>query len=181
MLQSKVLLLSTTILLATTCLAAEQRIEPGVGVDAFSLPDAFDLADQAQGTASVMEELLALPHGHLRPAYVYNPEDQAGQVTAHFRNPNTRFMEVERGGRDEAAIYASPWIVRRPHEQGDQQGVLFFEIDRRGRVSPTIHAGFREGVLSNYGENFWHFLNRHATRSYSHLVHEHGPLHLVAL
>ena len=121
----------------------------------------------------MMEELLDIPHGHLRPAYVYHPE-QDTSILQHLDNPLSRFMEIWTGSNEDGSIFASRWIVTTLDSRSPRRGVLFLHIERPGTVMPILHSGFQEGHLPGSNLDLWQYLSRHETESRIDLVRRFG-------
>ena len=173
------LVFCTIMLLAAMCFA--ERSSADLGSSRIVQPTRPHLREQdIADDAALMENLLNVPRGHLRPFYQIH-RGQHREVMQHIQNPASRFVELYTSQREQTSIIASPWMTRRPDGAELQRGVLFFNVARNGEVVPTIHTGFQEGTLPNRGEEFGQYIDRLATITQPELARRFHSLRLMAV
>ncbi|SPO29248.1 uncharacterized protein UTRI_06197 [Ustilago trichophora] len=159
------LLLYTLLWLSVTCLIQKTCSTSGGSVNPITAPHPPD-SDDLGKHASLMEELLRLPEGQLRPIYLVEKE-QHPAASRHIANPDSQFIKLLFSETYKTHIMATPWITR--HADGtDRNGVLFFNIDEKGGVIPTIHTGIRDDIQGR----FWGLIKHRATMTQPELFRD---------
>lgn len=158
-------LLYTFLWVSVTCLIQGTYSTSGGSVNPITAPQPSD-ADDLGKHATLMEELLRIDKGQLRPVYQV-VEAQHPAAGNHIYNPHSRFIKLYHSEGSRTYIMATPWNARQP-DGSHKNGVLFFNIDEHGDVIPTIHTGMGDDV----GDQIWNQIKERATMTQQKLFSE---------